>query len=111
MTSSPAAGRATRSARTGDRRSCSLQWRDDHGLQLQVYADAGRREGLEVRGAYVHDLKVSERTTIDVGNDAVAAAEQQVLDAGDRLRKREFTPNPGTRCRRCDLRTVCGAAT
>ena len=33
----------------------------DHALQLQVYADAGRREGLDVRGAYVHDLKAAKR--------------------------------------------------
>jgi DNA helicase-2/ATP-dependent DNA helicase PcrA len=83
---------------------------DDHGLQLQVYADAGRREGLEVRGAYVHDLKASARTTIDVSSEAVATAERQVLAAGERLRRREFDPNPGDRCRRCDVRTVCGAA-
>jgi DNA helicase-2/ATP-dependent DNA helicase PcrA len=30
---------------------------DSHALQLQVYADAGRREGLDVQAAYVHDLK------------------------------------------------------
>ena len=34
---------------------------EDHALQLQVYADAGRREGLDVRGAYVHDLKAGVR--------------------------------------------------
>ena len=34
----------------------------DHALQLQVYTDAGRREGLDVRAAYVHDLKAAERT-------------------------------------------------
>ena len=34
---------------------------DDHALQLQVYADAGRREGLDVRAAYVHDLKAAAR--------------------------------------------------
>ena len=34
----------------------------DHDLQLQVYADAGRREGLDVRAAYVHDLKAAART-------------------------------------------------
>ncbi|HUP68403.1 MAG TPA: PD-(D/E)XK nuclease family protein [Acidimicrobiales bacterium] len=38
----------------------------DHGLQLQVYADAGRREGLDVRGAYVHDLKAGARRPVDV---------------------------------------------
>ena len=39
---------------------------DDHGLQLQVYTDAGRREGLDVRGAYVHDLKAGARLDVDV---------------------------------------------
>ncbi|HUY45583.1 MAG TPA: PD-(D/E)XK nuclease family protein [Streptosporangiaceae bacterium] len=29
---------------------------DDHGLQFAIYTDAGRREGLDVRAAYVHDL-------------------------------------------------------
>ncbi len=38
----------------------------DHALQLQVYADAGRREGLDVRGAYVHDLKAADRDPIPV---------------------------------------------
>ena len=44
---------------------------NDHGLQLQVYADAGRREGLDVRGAYVHDLKAGARKTVDVSDDAL----------------------------------------
>ena len=38
----------------------------DHALQLQVYANAGRREGLDVRAAYVHDLKKAARDPIGV---------------------------------------------
>ena len=49
-----------------------------HDLQLQVYADAGRREGLDVRGAYVHDLKAGARTNADVTPPAVADAETVV---------------------------------
>lgn len=82
----------------------------DHGLQLQIYADAGRREGLDVRGAYVHDLKAGARTKVDVGTDAVVSAETTVGEAAERLRARDFTPSPGLRCRSCEVRTVCPAA-
>jgi hypothetical protein len=36
--------------------------KDDYELQLAVYADAGLREGLNVRAAYVHDLKDGDHT-------------------------------------------------
>jgi DNA helicase-2/ATP-dependent DNA helicase PcrA len=53
----------------------------DHGFQLQVYADAGRREGLDVRAAYVHDLKARARSTVDVDD----AAEVVVANPGAKL--------------------------
>jgi DNA helicase II / ATP-dependent DNA helicase PcrA len=79
----------------------------DHGLQLQVYADAGRREGLDVRGAYVHDLKAGARLTVDVDQAAITSAEAKVQQAADRLRIRDYTPSPGPQCRSCEVRTVC----
>lgn len=82
----------------------------DHLLQLQVYTDAGRREGLDVRGAYVHDLKASSRLSVDITSTAVTDAEAVVEGAGARIRNREFEPNPGVRCRRCEVRTICAAA-
>jgi DNA helicase-2/ATP-dependent DNA helicase PcrA len=82
----------------------------DHALQLQIYADAGRREGLDVPGAYVHDLKRASREAIDVSGDAVAGAEDSVALAAERLRARDYKANPGHRCRRCEVRTICVAA-
>jgi DNA helicase-2/ATP-dependent DNA helicase PcrA len=79
----------------------------DHGLQLQVYADAGRREGLDVRGAYVHNLKAGVRLTVDVDQAAIASAEAKVQQAADRLRVRDYAPSPGPQCRSCEVRTVC----
>jgi DNA helicase II / ATP-dependent DNA helicase PcrA len=79
----------------------------EHALQLQVYADAGRREGLDVRAAYVHDLKYASREPIPVDPEAIAAAEGVVLDAGRRLRDRAYVPNPGARCKRCEVRRMC----
>ena len=83
---------------------------NDHSLQLQIYADAGRREGLDVRGAYVHDLKATRRVAVDVSDAAIADAEQFVIEAADRIRMRDYSPSPGEKCRTCDVRTVCSAA-
>lgn len=82
----------------------------EHALQLQVYADAGRREGLDVRAAFVHDLKAGSRFDVDVTDPTVANAETTILEAAVRLRARDYTPSPGPRCRRCEVRTVCASA-
>ncbi len=82
----------------------------EHDLQLQVYADAGYREGLDVRGAYVHDLKNARREPVDVGASAIESAEAVVIEAAAQISAREFAPNPGQRCRACEVRTVCPAA-
>lgn len=79
----------------------------DHALQLQVYADAGRREGLDVRAAFVHDLKAAARDPIGVSAEEIADAEAIVADAAARIRARDYAPNPGARCRGCEVRTVC----
>ncbi len=79
----------------------------EHALQLQVYADAGRREGLDVRDAYVHDLKAAEREPVAVDPAAVAEAEATVSEAAVRIRARDYRPSPGARCRRCEVRTIC----
>ena len=57
----------------------------DHDLQLQVYADAGRREGLDVRGAYVHDLRGRRRTAVDVSPATIRVAETKVNGIVHRL--------------------------
>lgn len=80
-------------------------------LQLQVYADAGRREGLTVATAFIHDMSTTERHAVAVDAEAVAAAEQSVLVSAEALKQRDFTPLPTVpKCRGCDVRAVCGAA-
>jgi DNA helicase II / ATP-dependent DNA helicase PcrA len=79
-----------------------------HDLQLQVYANAGRREGLDVRAAYVHDLKRADRDAVDVGDQAVAVSERTVVALVDRLRGKDFSARPEPhRCGRCDVRPLC----
>lgn len=82
----------------------------EHELQLQVYADAGRREGLDVRGAYVHDLKAGVRAPVSIDEPAVSSAEETVKGAAARLRDRNFSANPGAACRGCEVRKVCSFA-
>lgn len=82
----------------------------EHALQLRVYADAGLREGLDVRAAYVHDLKSGSRAEVGIEADAITEAEGIMARAAVRLRDRDYAPSPGRRCRRCEVRTICGAA-
>ena len=77
-------------------------------LQLQVYADAGRREGLDVRAAYLHDLN-GTRDGVAVDASSIASAEAIVEEAAVRIRDRKFDPVPGARCRSCEVRTICNA--
>jgi DNA helicase-2/ATP-dependent DNA helicase PcrA len=79
----------------------------DYALQLAVYTDAGRREGLNVRAAYVHDLKAADRDPVDVSPEAIAASEHLVEDAVHSLRARDFRARPGPPCQRCDVRKLC----
>ena len=72
---------------------------DDYGLQLAVYTDAGRREGLNVRAAYVHDLKAADRQSVDVSPSAVLASEHTVESSVRDLKNRDFGAKPGPPCR------------
>lgn len=81
-------------------------------LQLQIYTDAGRREGLTVQAALIHDMaEPTKPFTVDVSDSTIAEAEVFVVARADALRQRDFTPTPEkAKCRRCDVRSVCKAA-
>lgn len=81
-----------------------------YDLQLQIYADAGQREGLTVDRAFVHDLKRQERTEVTIDRPHLRAAEQTVQQVAERLRASEFEPARDTSvCRKCDVRMLCGS--
>jgi RecB family exonuclease len=70
---------------------------EDYALQLAIYADAGRREGLPIEAAYIHDLKAADRQPVDISTIAIAASEQTVEDSAAALRQRIFHASPGSR--------------
>lgn len=80
-------------------------------LQLQVYVDAGRREGLTVGAAFIQDLSTATRHAVQVDQTAVQVAEDRVIVAATALKSRDFAPKPEiSKCRMCDVRKVCRAA-
>ena len=89
----------------------SIRGKDpNRDLQLRVYTDAGRREGLDVRAAYIHDMKLDNREAVDISAADVDSAAQHVLDAAERLRQHNFEATPGPRCRTCEVRAVCASS-
>ena len=84
---------------------------EDHALQLQIYADAGIREGLEMKGAFVHDLgdSAQPRTRIEISSEDITAAEVTVAQASEQILENDFHPSPGDRCKRCEVRSICAS--
>ena len=77
-------------------------------LQLQIYADAGRREGLTVAAAFVHDMGKATRHSVEVGDAAVQEAEARVEMAARGLRSLSFAASPSKdKCKHCDVRLLC----
>jgi DNA helicase-2/ATP-dependent DNA helicase PcrA len=80
-------------------------------LQLQIYTEAGRREGLDVGGAFIQDLGAEKRYDVAIDAQSISDAETQIIATVETLRRREFEPRPERRkCRQCDVRQVCSAA-
>ena len=80
-------------------------------LQLQIYADAGRREGLAVGAAFVHDMGGATRHQVPITPSDIYRAEQTVLETVKKLKDGDFSPKPEvSKCGRCDVRQVCKAA-
>jgi DNA helicase-2/ATP-dependent DNA helicase PcrA len=80
-------------------------------LQLQVYADAGRREGLTVGAAFIHDMSSETRHTVDISDELIAKAESRVVEAADALKRRDYDPIPTiSKCAQCDVRSICSSA-
>lgn len=79
-----------------------------HGFQLKTYTDAGRREGLTIDRAFVHDLRNAERHLVDIGTLDIDQARSSTRELLDTLRSRTFAAQPSSSlCRRCDVRLIC----
>ena len=80
-------------------------------MQLQIYAEAGTREGLEVRAAFVHDMREGERQTVAIDAESRKKAVAVAEDAIRGIKERKFEARPSVHnCGMCDVRAICKAA-
>lgn len=92
-------------ATTAPEREASYVW------QLQVYAAAGRREGLNIDAGWLHEMSTGNRESVAVDAAAVEKAEARVSELLTAMKGGELEARPSTgRCRKCDWRPVCGLA-
>ena len=77
-------------------------------LQLQVYAAAGRAEGIGVDAALLHHLVDGRRTPVDISPEATVRVLSRVNGLVEDLRLRQFVPKPETKkCKDCDFKRIC----
>lgn len=77
-------------------------------LQLQIYAAAGRGEGLVVDGAFLHELREGERVPVDIDVSTVAAATVRARALLKRAQAGDYAPKPeAARCRTCGFCRIC----
>jgi DNA helicase II / ATP-dependent DNA helicase PcrA len=90
---------------TAPEREASYAW------QLQVYASAGRREGLDIQSAWLHELSTGSREPVDLTPEVIADAEARVSEVMEELKEGRLVAAPSSRrCGKCDWRPVCGRA-
>ncbi|MBN1827046.1 MAG: ATP-dependent helicase [Candidatus Eisenbacteria bacterium] len=81
---------------------------DEYRLQVGIYAEAARGEGLNVVAGYVHELKHGTRRAVEVGEGKSAEGVERVTRAIRAIRRGEFPPRPDEeRCACCDFRLIC----
>lgn len=79
-----------------------------YAKQLTIYAAAGRQEGLQVDACYVHELKSSDRKSIDASQAetmaAMAWAETRFGEIATGVYPARAEQN---NCEKCDFKLVC----
>lgn len=84
------------------------QLTDRYDRQLLVYTHAGRREGWDVRGAYLHALHNGTREPVDTSEVLIAAEVEWASQTLAAIRRKEFIQKPEAgRCAACDFVTIC----
>jgi len=95
-----------------DYKTSTDPFRDErYHMQLAVYASAGRSEGLNVIAGYLHELKNSTRTSVDISQRTTQLALQSISTSIAGIRSGHFVARPEIeRCNKCDYSKVCSAS-
>ena len=77
-------------------------------FQLQIYAVAGKAEGLGIDAALLHHLGDGKRKSVDISPAALNATFSRVVGLVEGLRLRQFAPKPEVKkCEVCDFKQIC----
>ncbi len=81
---------------------------DRYERQLQVYAAAGRQEGLEIDALYLHDLKQGERSLVPSALTDSGAAIRWAGELVASIKAGRYPSRPDAKkCDSCDFMRVC----
>ena len=81
---------------------------DRNELQLRIYSHAGRREGYDVRGAYLHSLGKSRRKSVAIDEAVVAESVGKAARALSAIRASQYPPAASKKaCSSCDHARIC----
>ena len=82
--------------------------KDRNELQLRIYSHAGRREGFDVRGAYLHSLAQSSRETVTIDEAVVAESVGKATKAIAAIRAGAYPAASSKKaCSACDYARLC----
>jgi DNA helicase-2/ATP-dependent DNA helicase PcrA len=81
---------------------------DRYERQLQVYAAAGRQEGLQVDACYLHDLKQGDRNSVPVARENTDSAVEWAATCVSQIRTGVYPSRPAReKCKACDMQRIC----
>lgn len=80
---------------------------EEVGTQIRLYTSGLRTMGRPVNSGSVAYLDEAEVRQVDVSDQPLAEAKQNAQKVVERITKREFKPNPGKSCERCDQSQIC----
>jgi len=92
-----------------DYKTATDEYRDErYALQLTIYALAGRQEGLHINACYLHELKNSNRKSVDVSQEKTLNALNWASLKVKEIRSGVYDPIASKeKCDRCDFNRVC----
>ncbi len=92
-----------------DYKIATAEERDErYRRQLALYTAAGRGEGLNVEGAYLHELRDGKRHSVDIGTAVTQAVVARTSASVSGIRSGLFTPQPEkAKCRSCEYSHIC----
>jgi DNA helicase-2/ATP-dependent DNA helicase PcrA len=81
---------------------------EEAAFQVQLYSLGFNNSGEKVNSGSVAYIKDCIFKDVDVSDEGLINAKNMAVDYIQKIGRREFCPNPGDICMRCDYKSICG---